>query len=188
VQTAQNHIVAAADGYAANVPLQGYQLPYSSGDGGYYWGSNSSVLNNMVILALAYDFTAQAKYFNAVSNGMDYLLGRNPNVKSYVSGYGEDPMLNPHHRFWAPSVSGYPAPPPGVIAGGPNSNMDDGYIQAVFPNGCDPAPQKCYVDNIATYSTNEVAINWNAPLAWISAFMNDIQPVQYRYFFPIIFR
>jgi endoglucanase len=26
------------------------------------------------------------------------------------------------------------------------------------------------VDDIGSYSTNEVAINWNAPLAWLAAF------------------
>jgi endoglucanase len=173
-QTIKDNIIAAADGYAANISLQGYALPYRSESGQYYWGSNASLLNNMVILGLAYDFTAQTKYFDAVSNGMDYLLGRNPNVKSYVSGYGENPMLNPHHRFWVPSVSEFPAPPPGVVSGGPNSNMDDSYIQAVFPGGCAAAPQKCYADNSNTYSTNEVAINWNAPLAWTSAFLDDV--------------
>ncbi len=175
VQTARDNIVFAADGDAANIPHEGYQLPYRSESGQYYWGSNSSVLNNMILLGLAYDLTAQTKYFDAVSQGMDYLLGRNPNVKSYVSGYGENPLVNPHHRFWAPSVSGYPAPPPGVISGGPNSDLDDSYIQAVFPSGCAAAPQKCYADNNNTFSTNEVAINWNAPLAWVSAFINDAE-------------
>ena len=175
ILTIKNNIVDAADGYAANIPLQGYGLPYRSESGGYWWGSNSSVLNNALILALAYDFTGQDTYLDAVTQAMDYILGHNPNVKSYISGYGEDPMVNPHHRFWLPSSSGYPVPPPGVLSGGPNSNMDDSFIQAVFPNGCATAPQKCYVDNFNTYSTNEVAINWNAPLAWVTAFLDDVQ-------------
>ena len=29
--------------------------------------------------------------------------------------------------------------------------------------------------NIESYSTNEVAINWNAPLAWVAAFLDDVQ-------------
>ena len=35
--------------------------------------------------------------------------------------------------------------------------------------GC--PPQTCYVDNIESYSTNEVAINWNAALAWLASYV-----------------
>ena len=35
-------------------------------------------------------------------------------------------------------------------------------------------PQTCYVDHVESYSTNEVAINWNASLAWMAAFLDDI--------------
>jgi endoglucanase len=32
---------------------------------------------------------------------------------------------------------------------------------------------KCYADNIEAYSTNEEAINWNAPLVWVAAFLDE---------------
>jgi len=31
--------------------------------------------------------------------------------------------------------------------------------------------QFCYIDDIESWSTNELTINWNAPLAWVSAFL-----------------
>ena len=31
----------------------------------------------------------------------------------------------------------------------------------------------CYVDDIESYSTNEVAINWNSALAWVASFLAD---------------
>jgi endoglucanase len=31
----------------------------------------------------------------------------------------------------------------------------------------------CYVDDIASYATNEVAINWNSALAWVASFLAD---------------
>jgi endoglucanase len=37
--------------------------------------------------------------------------------------------------------------------------------------GC--APQRCYVDHVDAWSVNEVAINWNAPLAWIAAYLDE---------------
>jgi endoglucanase len=31
----------------------------------------------------------------------------------------------------------------------------------------------CFVDNIEAWSVNEIAINWNAPLAWVAAFLDE---------------
>ena len=31
---------------------------------------------------------------------------------------------------------------------------------------------KRYIDHVESYSTNEVAINWNAPLAWVAAWLS----------------
>jgi len=104
---------------------------------------------------------------------MDYILGMNPKVKSYVSGYGTFPLTNPHHRFWAHQKNpSFPSVPPGVVSGGPNSGIEDPYAKQVGLGGC--APETCYVDNIESWSTNEIAINWNAPLAWAAAFLDDV--------------
>jgi endoglucanase len=37
--------------------------------------------------------------------------------------------------------------------------------------GC--PPQKCYVDHVEAWSLNEVAINWNAALVWVAAFLDE---------------
>ncbi|MCL4265379.1 MAG: glycoside hydrolase family 9 protein [Anaerolineae bacterium] len=170
MQQARQAIIDTADDYVAARDGEGYLLPYAPGL--YPWGSNSSVVNNMLILALAYDFTAVPTYFDAVSDGMDYLLGRNPNDQSYVTGYGERPLRHPHHRFWADQVSSsFPPPPPGAFSGGPNSGLEDPYAQTIFPNGC--PPQRCFVDHIESWSTNEITINWNAPFAWVTAFLDE---------------
>ena len=57
---------------------------------------------------------ASARYLRAVSSGMDYILGRNPNVKSYVSGYGDAGAREPD-----PPLLGAPGEPgvPGARAG-----------------------------------------------------------------------
>ena len=44
-------------------------------------------------------------------------------------------------------------------------------MQAAGLAGC--APQKCFVDNIEAWSANEIAINWNAPLAWVAAYLDE---------------
>ena len=35
------------------------------------------------------------------------------------------------------------------------------------------APQTCWTDDAHAFSMNEVAINWNAPLAWVAAFLDE---------------
>ena len=45
------------------------------------------------------------------------------------------------------------------------------YVQAAGLKGC--APMKCFMDNGEAWSTNEVTINWNAPLAWVAAYLDE---------------
>jgi endoglucanase len=165
-------IVAAADTYLQVIEKEGYRLPLKPAANKYPWGSNSFVLNNMIILALANDFANKPKFLNGVLEGMDYLLGKNPLAQSYVTGYGTNPLKNPHHRFWAHQVNEkFPVAPAGAVSGGPNSGLEDPYVQAAGLKGC--APQKCFVDNIEAWSANEITVNWNAPFAWIAAYLDE---------------
>jgi endoglucanase len=159
-------VVSAADGYLATMGRQGYAVPLPTD--GYVWGSNGQVANNASVIAVAYELTQQQRYRAGALEALDYLLGRNALGQSYVTGYGDRSALNQHHRFWAHQYdASLPNPPSGSFAGGPNAALQDPVAQEKLP-GC--APAKCYIDDIGSYSTNEVAINWNAPLAWLVAF------------------
>ncbi len=173
VKQLRQQIIHQADKYLGLISNQGYRMPLEAAtDGTYPWGSNSFVLNNMVILALAHDFTQQEKYRAAVIDGMNYLLGVNAMGQSYVSGYGTRPLQNPHHRFWANQVDAkFPKAPPGCVSGGPNSGLQDPYVKAAGLKGC--KPQKCFIDHIESWSTNEITINWNAPFAWLTAWLDE---------------
>ncbi|HEX2138303.1 MAG TPA: glycoside hydrolase family 9 protein, partial [Woeseiaceae bacterium] len=117
VRTLRRRLVAAAARYSAERDESGYGIPFASRE--YRWGSNGRLLNRAIVLALAYDFTGHDEYRSAVIDVMDYLLGRNPLGRSFISGYGERPFRNPHHRFWAHSLdASLPPPPPGVLSGG----------------------------------------------------------------------
>ena len=173
VKTAQTAITKAADAYMEILQKRGYRVPVDYGKAGKApWGSTSFLLNNLIVLALANDFTGGKGYLNAVVAGMDYILGRNPMDQSYVTGYGSRPLQNPHHRFWShQSNQKYPSAPPGLVSGGPNSGLEDPYVKAAALAGC--APEKCFADNIESWSTNEITINWNAPLAWVLAYLDE---------------
>lgn len=168
---ARKRVIAVADGYLRVQQGQGYANPALPADGRYAWGSNSVTTNSAMVIATAYDLTRDNRYRDAVLETMDYLLGRNALNQSYISGYGERASHNQHHRHWAHQLDPrYPAPPPGSLAGGPNSGIEDPVAQRNLI-GC--APAKCYIDDIGSWATNEVAINWNSSLAWVAAFADS---------------
>lgn len=153
------------------------QVQRSSGypaliEGDYPWGSNATMLNNMLLLGNAWRLSGDPLYLEAMRAGMDYILGGNTLNKSFVSGYGAYPMQHPHHRFWANDPgNGFPPPPPGAVSGGVNFAPSDD--AAKIANLMDLPPAKRYQDELLAYSTNEVAINWNAALVWVSAFLEE---------------
>ena len=80
-------------------------------------------------------------------------------------------MHQPHHRFWAKAADPrYPAPPPGVLSGGPNSTAMTDDVSRTMKGKC--VGQTCWVDDWRAFTMNEVAINWNAPLVWVTAFLD----------------
>jgi endoglucanase len=161
-------IVAATDRYLAEEAQAGYHIPLAGMR--WTWGSNSDVLNRAMLLALAANFTGEARYRAGVVDAMDYLLGRNPLDQSYISGWGVRPMRNPHHRFWAHSLDpSLPPPPPGVLSGGANGVAMTDPVAITMRGQC--APMACWRDDIRAFSQNEVAINWNAPLVWVAAWV-----------------
>jgi endoglucanase len=164
--TLRSRITALADGFVTEATRSGYGIPFAGTD--YPWGSNSTILNRAVVLGVAWQIDRKPAYRNAVVASLDYILGRNPLDRSYVTGFGTRPMQHPHHRFWAAQADPrYPAPPAGVVSGGPNSAA----ANAPGPmQGC--APQTCWIDDYRAFTVNEVAINWNAPLVWTAAFLD----------------
>lgn len=169
IKAAQDKLTDIANHFVASSISEGYDLPLSSEK--YPWGSNSDVLNNMLVLGLAYDFTGDDQYINAMIQGADYIFGRNPLGHSYVTGYGTRAEKYPHHRFWAEVLdTDYPPAPAGAVSGGPNSQFEDPIASGLL-TGC--APQRCFVDNIQAWSVNEITINWNAPFAWVTAYLDE---------------
>ncbi|WP_394346821.1 glycoside hydrolase family 9 protein [Streptomyces dangxiongensis] len=164
-------VVKAADTYLATLDAHPYGLPYAPAGNSYDWGSNSQILNNALVIAEAYDITGRTAYRDGAVQSMDYILGRNALNQSYVTGYGEVASHNEHSRWYAHELDqALPNPPKGTLAGGANSSIQDPYAQGKL-QGC--VGQFCYIDDIQSWSTNETAINWNAALAWMAAFVAD---------------
>ncbi len=176
-----DNLSKAADYFVELENNQGYGLPYgqstlsyNDSDTGYIWGSNSFVADNAIVMAYAFDATENADYLNGVVGAMDYLLGRNAMDYSYVTGYGSHTAEYPHHRWWSNQISDtFPKAPCGVLVGGPNSGMQDPWVQGSGWKKGEISPQKCYLDHIEAWSVNECTINWNAPLAWLAGYLSE---------------
>ena len=138
---------------------------YQSLGTNYYWGSNMGIASNGELLYMAArvaDEKAAPNYKKAASKNLDYLLGANAMGYSFVTGYGEFSPKKVHHR---PSVAAGKAMP-GMLVGGADNALEDDYAKKMCKN---EAPSMCYVDNDASYSTNEVTVYWNSPLIYILA-------------------
>jgi endoglucanase len=165
-------VLKAADAILSVQIQQPYVQPYAPASNSWTWGSNSQILNNLIVLGTAYDISGASKYRTGVLAGVDYLFGRNALNLSYVTGYGTVTSQNQHTRLYAHELDPVlPHPPAGAIAGGPNSSIQDPFAQGKL-SGC--RPQFCYIDDIQSYSTNEIAINWNAGLSWVASFVADL--------------
>jgi endoglucanase len=57
-------------------------------------------------------------------------------------------------------------PWPGLVVGGPNVGRQDAVLSALLK---DLPPAKVYADEQASYASNEIAINWQAPLVFLLA-------------------
>jgi endoglucanase len=164
-------VVDGAQKYLDTLRANPYGIAYAPTSGQFDWGSNNLVLNNLVVVATAFDLTGGPQYRDGVAIGMDYLLGRNALNQSYVTGFGERASHNQHSRMYSHQLNpALPNPPAGSLAGGPNSSIQDPVASKIL-QGC--APQFCYIDDIESWSTNEITINWNSTLSWVSSFMAD---------------
>jgi hypothetical protein len=122
------------------------------------WGSLRYAANT-AFLALIYADTLQAKggaadkvarYHDFATRQINYMLGDNPDARSYVIGFGNNPPQNPHHRTahgsWANNM-GEPTATRhilyGALVGGPNAS-------------------DTYTDLRTDYVSNEVACDYNA--------------------------
>lgn len=152
-----------ADNLLSTANTSAYRVSMKTGD--FVWGSNSVALNQAMILIQAERLSGDNTYLKAAQSQLDYVLGRNATDFSFVTGFGTKSTMNPHHR---PSeADGIAAPVPGFIAGGPQAGQQDkADCQVAYPS---KIPAKSYLDHQCSYASNEIAINWNAPLVYVSA-------------------
>jgi endoglucanase len=133
----------------------------------FNWGSNANAANQGILLIRVYLLTRNPLYLDAALGNLEYLCGRNATGYCFITGLGSFSPMHPHHR---PSVAdGVTEPIPGLLAGGPNPGEQD-HCHYDFHE-----PETAYVDSDCAYASNEIAINWNAPLTYLSNAMEILE-------------
>jgi endoglucanase len=138
----------------------------------FVWGSNAVVLNQAMMLLQGYRLNGKRDYLDAAQSQLDYALGRNPLGVSFVTGIGLRTPMHIHHR---PSeADGIDAPVPGLLSGGPNPGQQDAK-DCPSARYSSKAPALSWLDHECSYASNEIAINWNAPLVYVASAMQALK-------------
>jgi len=183
VDSLRNNVITAANSFVTATNSNGY----GRASGYYYWGAHGAFTASTYLLNTAAKLTAsetdRQRYRNAGHEILGHIFGRNYFNRSYVTGVGHNPPIDPHDRRSIASrdeslreyedTTGR-MPWPGYLVGGPHSgNLKEQNGAPIAPAGASCASNAvCYFDYYADYARNEIAINWNASMIYaLSAYL-----------------
>jgi endoglucanase len=149
-------IITFADDWVEACQNSGYR--YALNFTAFRWGSNREGLSRGISMMLAEQLTSKSVYREFALAQLDFVLGLNPLSKCFVSGMGTNTVNSLHHRLAVDSHKMIL----GAIPGGPNNNAESGIE---IPN----LGPLSYSESSASYSSNEPAIDYNAPLVFLAA-------------------
>ncbi|MEJ7739394.1 MAG: glycoside hydrolase family 9 protein [Chitinophagaceae bacterium] len=156
----KDKVISIVNGYVEKTTSNAFQTVMGQSARDFNWGSNSNAGNQGILLIKAYLLTGDKKYVDHALSNLDYLLGRNATGYCFVTGIGSKSPMFPHHR--QSTADGIVEPVPGLLAGGPNPAMQD-KCKYEFTE-----PETAYTDLDCSYASNEIAINWNAPVVYLA--------------------
>lgn len=167
VPNLKQQLINTADHLLQSVASNAFVTVMGGFKSDFVWGSNAVAANQGILLVNAYLATNNKKYLDGALSNMDYLLGRNATGYCFVTGIGTKSPMHPHHRVSV--ADGIVPPVPGLLVGGPNPGRQDGCAY-IFTE-----PETAYVDSDCAYASNEIAINWNAPIVYLSGAIEVLQ-------------
>lgn len=144
LKSIQKNIIDGANAIARNASADAYGRPLVR----YYWGCNGTVARQVLNLQVANRISPDKKYVQSSQDAIAHLFGRNYYNRSYVTGLGINPAMNPHDRRSGSDTEVQPWP--GYIVGGGHSATG-------------------WYDKEEDYRTNEIAINWQGALVYALA-------------------
>jgi endoglucanase len=144
LKTIQQNIVDVANKLVQNAAADVYARPLVR----YYWGCNGTIARQVLNLQVANLIAPDKKYVQTSQDAIAHIFGRNFYNRSYVTGLGINPAMNPHDR--RSGSDNEVQPWPGYLVGGGHSATG-------------------WIDKQEDYRTNEIAINWQAALVYALA-------------------
>lgn len=150
-----------ADSLLMGLDQRPYHTVMGKSASDFVWGSSAVAANQAMILLQAYRLNKKAAYLQGALHNLDYLLGRNATGYCFVTGFGHKYPRHIHHRL--SEADGVEEPVPGLLSGGPNPGKQD-----KCPGYPSNAPDECFIDDACSYASNEIAINWNAPMVYLA--------------------
>jgi len=150
LEDVRRDLLSIADTIVAKGDKDVYGRPFER----YYWGCNGTVARMTLTLQVANRISPNSDYVNAAMDAVGHLFGRNYYGRSYVTGLGYNPAMNPHDRRCG--ADGIKDPWPGYLVGGGHNATN-------------------WKDKQGDYKTNEIAVNWQAALVYALAGFADGQ-------------
>lgn len=153
---------------------------WTTGTYDFFWGWSKSGLSRGVQGLWALDvyqenwydgeehWAYEEDHADLLTGPLDHVLGRSPTGYSLVTGHGEKSTQNPHDRIVQSQDMDDPIP--GMLVGGPHTGSGIGeddtadHLEISSAAEFDQGPLMAYADIHGSYSTNEWAINYTAPL------------------------
>ena len=152
---ARGALVSVADAIVERCSADAYGLSLEK----FVWGSNGEIANHGLTLLIANLWNPDTRYTEIVRGMLDFIYGKNPVSRCFVTGAAHSSPKFPHHRIC--HSDGVEDPIPGLVVGGINADRQDLHR---FPHYPGPQPGLSYTDERCSFASNETAINWNAPL------------------------
>ncbi len=161
-------LVVLADSLTEVIENHPYRIPVDH----FKWGSNSDFLNAAVIFTVAYHYSKDPVYKSSLYETLDYIFGKNATGYSFITGYGNKTPMHIHHR--QSEADGLLDPFPGFVVGGPNeSRQDEGSLGSAGKKYESLLPARSYIDEVESFASNEICINWNAPYIFVLGYLVD---------------
>ena len=88
IQTLKNAYITQANWTIERIGYTPYNIPLAAPNH-LFWGSSGLIATHAYIYDQAYKWTNDVKYKNAIPNAVDWILGRNPVNRIFVTGYGD---------------------------------------------------------------------------------------------------
>lgn len=177
-QSVQNTLSSALCNYANSIvdlaKETGYGIAMTPAM--YYWGSTTLAMTRGVELILANEISPNSSYMDIAHNHLNYALGANSLNQCFVSGIGENAIVNSYLYYYD-----FDTDIPGLVTGGPNQYFDTyDKPMTTHAKGKNLPPAKCFIDHEKSYSTNESAVNQTGVLLFLSGWFygdGSISPI-----------